>query len=76
MSTFLQETKKQLQIYEKQLVYNLAHGNTILEFCLSMQSACPDNKNDLENIQLKKTIKELKHIICILEDLVNKTKNI
>ncbi len=75
MSLFLQESKKRLEAYEKQLVYNLAHGNTILEFCIAMQEIYKDNKNELQNIQLKKIIKELKFITSILEKLVQDSGN-
>ncbi len=68
MNLFLKETRNLIKKYERNLLYLLARGNTILEFCLSAENICKGNKNDLQNIRLKKATKELKKISDILDE--------
>lgn len=69
MSAILKLSREQLKSYEDELLYLLATGNTLLEFCLLTQSEFKENKNDLQNIQLKKYLKRIKKITTILYEL-------
>lgn len=72
MSAILKISRENLKSYEDELLYLLASGNTILEFCLLAQIEYENNKNDLENIKLKKYLKRMKNITNALYKLRNK----
>lgn len=72
MSAILKISREYLKSYEDELLYLLASGNAILEFCLLAQIEYENNKNDLENIKLKKYLKRMKNIANTLYKLKNK----
>lgn len=72
MSAILKISRENLKSYEDELSYLLACGNTIIEFCLLARIEYENNKNNLENIKLKKYLKRMKNIINTLYKLKNK----
>ena len=69
MSTILKLSREKLKLYEDELQYLLANGNAILEFCLLAQIEYKHNKNDIQNIKLKKYSKRIRKITDKLYEL-------
>lgn len=69
MSDITKITNKNLKTLKTMIVYALAEGNTICDFCLMIQQEYKESLNDLQKMKLKKYIKKLNLIINTLHKL-------
>ena len=70
MSNLVSLAQEQMEIYEKQLLVLKVNLRIIYEFCLSAEIEFRDNKNDFENHELKKYLKNIKKIMQILDKVI------
>ena len=59
MSDIIKIINDNLKALKKSMVYALAEGNTICDFCLMIQQEYKESLNDLQKMKLKKCIKKL-----------------
>lgn len=71
MSNIPQIAKENIKDLQKNLIYLYAQSNTIIEFCLSAEIAFQDNKNELQNYDLKKSLSKMKKVNRILKNLLD-----
>lgn len=71
MSNIPQIAKENIKDLQKNLIYLYAQSNTIIEFCLSAEIAFQDNKNELQNYDLKKSLSKMKKVNQILKNLLD-----
>lgn len=71
MSNIPQIAKENIKDLQKNLIYLYAQSNTIIEFCLSAEIAFQDNKNELQNYDLKKSLSKMKKVNRILKNMID-----